>query len=343
MKERNRSMKLGSFLFVFLMLIGSLPAQADETSLGFGLTIIPVDDGSDAKLTLNNKLWFGIEQGGSLTRSFQVSSASEIPQRLNFEVFDVIIDNGVSTIRTDKKSDTAPWVTFTPATLVLPPGQTGEVKMNYQIPVGTPDASYDAFLRVIATAANPPEVQENSEGVRVVMAGGAAIDTSLWLGVGDPTNLITDFEIDDLTGVLIDGAPALRITFSNTGKTPIGPKGNVQLQDPAFQERNFGPFIIGTPEIAPGERVYVDIALPAEVTDGFWRSFVVAEQGNIRKSRAFESELTFKVPVAPIEPSESDDPSAPFPWQYILIPLLLLVFFLGWRLIRTSKGSSRVV
>jgi|AntAceMinimDraft_11_1070367.scaffolds.fasta_scaffold135856_1 hypothetical protein len=66
-------------------------------------------------------------------------------------------------------------------------------------------------------------------------------------------------------------------------------------------------------------------------------------QGNIRKSRAFESELTFKVPVAPIEPSESGDPSAPFPWQYILIPLLLLVFFLGWRLIRTSKGSSRVV
>jgi hypothetical protein len=159
-----------------------------------------------------------------------------------------------------------------------------------------------------------------------VLAGSAAIDTPVWLGVGDPINLKSDFEISGVFGVLIGGEKKLRVNVKNSGKTPLGLDGSVQLTDAAFSDRTFGPFFYRSPEIQPGQDSFIDIAMPDEVTEGRWKIFVVAEQGSIRKSKVFEEELTFK-PLG-----------TGFPIQFLIVILAIIGLVFGWRLIRSSSS-----
>jgi uncharacterized coiled-coil protein SlyX len=201
--------------------------------------------------------------------------------------------------------------------------------------MNAPDSSYEAFLRVNASAVNLPKSQESKDGgVRVVLAGSAAIDLPVWLGVGDPINLKSDFEISGVFGALIGGEKKLRVIVKNSGKTPLGLDGSVQLTDAVFSDRTFGPFSYRSPEIQPGQESFIDIAMPDEVTEGRWKIFVVAEQGSIRKSKVFEEELTFK-PLG-----------TGFQIQFLIVMLGIIGLVFGWRLIRSpsrpnSKSQSR--
>ena len=302
------------------------PAYSAD-SLGIGLTVIPVNDGTNANLSFNNRLWFGIEQGQSFTRQIEVSSSSTIAQKVEMQLFDVLYDNGLRGIRTDRASTTTPWVKFSPASVVLPPKGKANISMTYTIPTDAPDSSYEAFLRVNASAVNLPKSQQSKDGgVRVVLAGSAAIDLPVWLGVGDPINLKSDFEISGVFGALIGGEKKLRVIVKNSGKTPLGLDGSVQLTDAAFSDRTFGPFFYRSPEIQPGQESFIDIAMPDEVTEGRWKIFVVAEQGSIRKSKVFEEELTFK-PLG-----------TGFPIQFLIVILAIIGLVFGWRLIRSSSS-----
>jgi hypothetical protein len=321
---------IGKKLIALLVLIMAglvmTPAYSAD-SLGIGLTVIPVNDGTNANLSFNNRLWFGIEQGQSFTRQIEVSSSSTIAQKVEMQLFDVLYDNGARGIRTDRASTTTPWVKFSPASVVLPPKGKANISMTYTIPTDAPDSSYEAFLRVNASAVNLPKSQESKDGgVRVVLAGSAAIDLPVWLGVGDPINLKSDFEISGVFGALIGGEKKLRVIVKNSGKTPLGLDGSVQLTDAAFSDRTFGPFFYRSPEIQPGQESFIDIAMPDEVTEGRWKIFVVAEQGSIRKSKVFEEELTFK-PLG-----------TGFPIQFLIVILAIIGLVFGWRLIRSSSS-----
>lgn len=321
---------IGKKLIALLVLIMTglvmTPAYSAD-SLGIGLTVIPVNDGTNANLSFNNRLWFGIEQGQSFTRQIEVSSSSTIAQKVEMQLFDVLYDNGLRGIRTDRASTTTPWVKFSPASVVLPPKGKANISMTYTIPTDAPDSSYEAFLRVNASAVNLPKSQESKDGgVRVVLAGSAAIDLPVWLGVGDPINLKSDFEISGVFGALIGGEKKLRVIVKNSGKTPLGLDGSVQLTDAAFSDRTFGPFSYRSPEIQPGQESFIDIAMPDEVTEGRWKIFVVAEQGSIRKSKVFEEELTFK-PLG-----------TGFPIQFLIVILAIIGLVFGWRLIRSSSS-----
>jgi hypothetical protein len=321
---------IGKKLIALLVLIMAglvmTPAYSAD-SLGIGLTVIPVNDGTNANLSFNNRLWFGIEQGQSFTRQIEVSSSSTIAQKVEMQLFDVLYDNGLRGIRTDRASTTTPWVKFSPASVVLPPKGKANISMTYTIPTDAPDSSYEAFLRVNASAVNLPKSQQSKDGgVRVVLAGSAAIDLPVWLGVGDPINLKSDFEISGVFGALIGGEKKLRVIVKNSGKTPLGLDGSVQLTDAAFSDRTFGPFFYRSPEIQPGQESFIDIAMPDEVTEGRWKIFVVAEQGSIRKSKVFEEELTFK-PLG-----------TGFPIQFLIVILAIIGLVLGWRLIRSSSS-----
>ena len=151
---------IGKKLIALLVLIMTglvmTPAYSAD-SLGIGLTVIPVNDGTNANLSFNNRLWFGIEQGKSFTRQIEVSSSSVIAQKLEMQLFDVLYDNGLRGIRTDRASATSPWVEFSPASVVLPPKGKANVSMTYTIPMNAPDSSYEAFLRVNASAVNLPK------------------------------------------------------------------------------------------------------------------------------------------------------------------------------------------
>lgn len=317
-------------VIVFTVFAQPIIAKAADSSLGIGLTIIPISDGSEANLSFNNQLWFGIEQGQSFTRQFQVSSASNISQRLEFELFDVLYDNGARTIRTDRPSLTSKWVTFSPAQIVIAPRSNAMVKMTYKIPVNLKDSSYESFLRVSASAASLPKQLPNANGgVQVILPGSAAIDTPVWLGVGDPESLISDFEIKKVFGVLIDGEKRLRVVIENTGKTPLGLNGSVQLIDAAFSNRTFGPFGYRSSEVKPDSEAVIDIEMPADVSEGKYNIYVMAEQGNIRKSKVFSEEITFK----PLSSSNLV--------QILLGSLALILLLVGFRLFRITKPDDK--
>ena len=316
---------------MLVMLMPMQAASAANDSLGIGLTVIPINDGSNANLSFNNQLWFGIEQGKSFTRQFEVSSASTIAQRLEFQLFDVMYDNGSRTIRTDRASLTADWVTFSPNNIIIPPNGNVSVKMTYTIPVDIKDSSFESFLRVSATAANLPKPSKSGTGVQVVLPGATAIDTPVWLGIGDPQTLVSDFDIKKVLGVLIDGTKKLRLVIKNSGKTPLGLDGTVQLTDATFSERTFGPFSYRTAELRPGKEIAVDIEMPEEVTEGKWKIFVVAEQGNIRKSKVFEEDITFK-------PLGSN-----LPIRLLFSILALVGIYFGWRLLKKPSNNAAPV
>ncbi len=321
-------------LILAISSLGLVPAHSSD-SLGIGLTVIPINDGTDANLSFNNQLWFGIEQGKSFTRQFEVSSASQISQRVDFELFDVLYDNGIRGIRTNRTSTTSPWVEFTPPSVVIPPQGKAQIAMTYRIPSEIEDSSYEAFLRVNASAASAPKISNSKGdgGVRVVLAGSAAIDIPVWLGIGNPKNLKSDFEIQKVFGFSIDGQRKLRVVIKNSGKTPLGLDGSVQLTDATFSDRTFGPLPYRSSEIQPGKEALIDLEMPDDVTEGKWKILVVAEQGSIRKSRVFEEDLTFK-PLG-----------SGIPFQIIFLLLAVLGLFVGWRLLRTpnkTKSSNRL-
>lgn len=324
-------MKKMVVLFGLICFLPVSHAEGADKSLGIGLTVIPLNDGTKANLSFNNQLWFGVEQGKSFTRQFQVTSASAIAQKVEFELFDVLYENGSRSIRTDKKSVTSPWVQFSPPQVIIPPRGFAQVSMTYTIPGELKDSSYESFLRVNAFAANlPKQVPTKDGGVRVVLAGSAAIDTPVWLGVGDPKNLISDFEIKKVFGVLTGGEKKLRVQIKNTGKTPLGIDGTVQLTDAVFPDRTFGPFGYRSSEMQPGKEVGIDILMPEDLTEGKWNIYVVAEQGNIRKTKVFEEDITFK-------PLGSD-----FPFQILFGFLGFVGLLFGVRLIRSKPNSDTI-
>lgn len=314
--------------FSFNVLTPSLSAVASE-SLGIGLTVIPLNDGSDANLTFNNQLWFGIDDGKSLTRRFQVSSASKIDQLISFQLFDVRYEDGLRRINTERPGETTPWVTFSPESAVIKPGGVKEFQMTYSIPADESDGVFESFLRVNATAASLPQTTSNNDGVRVELIGAAAIDTPVWLGIGDAESLKSDFEISRVFGALIGGEKKLRIEIKNSGKTPLGLRGTVQLTDPSFADRSFGPFGYRSAEVPTGKTAIIDVDMPSEVTEGVWEIYVIAEQGNIRKTRLFTEDLKFE-PIG-----------NPFPIEYLLIALGLIGLLLGWYLFRQPRSEKK--
>jgi hypothetical protein len=120
------------------------------------------------------------------------------------------------------------------------------------------------------------------------------------------------------------------VQIKNTGKTPLGLGGTVQLTDVAFSDRSFGPFGYRSSEIQPGKEIAIDIVMPEDITEGKWSIYVVAEQGNIRKTKVFEEDLTFK-------PLGSD-----FPLQLVFLFLGIVGLFIGIKLIKSKPKNQSV-
>jgi hypothetical protein len=86
--------------------------------------------------------------------------------------------------------------------------------------------------------------------------------------------------------------------------------------------------------IRTNQQGYVDVPVQQQLEDGYYRSFVIAQHGGVRKTEIFEGELVF------------DDPNLLTIPDFLLRGALLvaalgaLVF--GYRLIRSSnKGSKK--
>jgi len=318
-----------------LVLLGASNTSASDNALGFSVRVLPdANDRSQGALGRGQDLWFPLEPGESRSREVRVLSAANADQLVQLDVLSLLNIDGKDQVDQLTASPIADWVTFTPREFVLAARDEEIVTMTVTAPIAA-DGAFRAFMRVMSEGPTPPEVAV-SEGIGATVGNAIAIDRKVWVGVGDNAFLTTDFEIADVVGLTIDEQRTLQVEIANIGGTPIAPRGTIELQSLEFTTLQIGPLDFRAREILPGESRFTRVDVPAEVTEGPWKIYVVADQGDIRRTALFEKNLTF-----PSDPGEVTGRPA---WQIVLIALLviagLVLLLWGVRTFRKQAGQT---
>jgi hypothetical protein len=142
-----------------------------------------------------------------------------------------------------------------------------------------------------------------------------------------------NFEILGVAGVLLEGTKYVRVFFENTGLVPLRLSGRLQLADAAFAELVYDPVDFLVPQIRTNQQGYVDVPVQQQIEDGYYRSFVIAQHGGVRKTEIFEGQIVF------------DDPNLLTLPDFLLRAALFLAavgaLVFGYRMIRSSpKGGE---
>ena len=316
---------------MLLTVVGAgLPAYA-APGLGISVSFDKADQ-TDAEMT--GSIWAGGDQGAKLTRTILVRSLSDnVTQAISFEIYDQILVNNEITTDTSIPSRISDWVTFSPAEPIVRPGGEVRISMTIDIPNDAPDGAFDATLRVMAgSVENLEEIEKEANGVKAVVGTRLAMDSGMWLGVGDALELMPNFEIIGVDGVLLEGTKYVRVFFENTGLVPLRLSGRLQLADAAFSDLVYDPIDFLVPQIRTGQNGYVDVPVQPQVEDGNYRSFVIAQHGGVRKTEIFEGEIVFDDPNLLTFPD--------FLLRGVLIAGAFSALFFGYRMIRSSTRKS---
>jgi hypothetical protein len=319
------------FAIVLSTLVGAgLPAIA-APGLGISVSFEKAEQ-TDAEVT--GSIWVGGDQGSKLTRTILVRSLSDdVTQAISFDIYDQILVNDQITTDTSVPSRISDWVTFSPAQSIVRPGDDVRITMTIDIPNDAADGAFDATLRVRAGAVeNLEEIENEANGVKAVVGTSLAIDSGMWLGVGDALALMPNFEIIGVDGVLLDGRKYVRVFFENTGLVPLRLSGRLQLADAAFAELVYDPIDFLVPQIRTNQQGYVDVPVQPGIEDGNYRSFVIAQHGGVRKTEIFEGQIVFD------DPNALTLPDALLRGALFLVALGGLVF--GYRMIRSSRKGG---
>lgn len=286
-KVRAASLLLG----LWALLLGSLPPLSASAAEGLGIAVRVLPEvGSEVEN--NNYLWLSAGTDSFSERTIEITSQSDIPQRIYFEIFDELNVDGQLTIDTENSSDAPNWLTFSPAEAVLQPRETITFKARFE-PKGE-DLNYFGFLRIYAEAAEQQQIEEvEGETYRAYIGGRAAIRIPVWFGTGTAGDAITDFAITGLRGVIVDGENKIQLTIQNVGDTPIAPNGFVEFADPSFASLKAGPYPFRTNTIRPGQTTGILIDIDESLTEQPWRALVEARQGPIVRTKSFNLQLTF--------------------------------------------------
>ena len=328
--QMNNTVKLVFAILLSTLVGAGLPAIA-APGLGISVSFEKAEQ-TDAEVT--GSIWVGGDQGSKLTRTILVRSLSDdVTQAISFDIYDQILVNDQITTDTSAPSRISDWVTFSPAEPIVRPGGEARITMTIDIPNDAPDGAFDATLRVKAgSVQNLEEVEEDANGVKAVVGTSLAIDSGMWLGVGDALALMPNFEIIGVDGVLLEGAKFVRVFFENTGLVPLRLSGRLQLADAAFAELVYDPVDFLVPVIRTNQQGYVDVPVQPQLEDGFYRSFVIAQHGGVRKTEIFEGEIVF------------DDPNLLTLPDFLLRGALFLAalggLVFGYRMIRSSRKGG---
>jgi competence protein ComEA len=306
--------------------------------LGIGVDVIATSDDTPGQLATNRELWFSTTPGGVVSRQLRVISSSDDEQQITLGIYPLVVVDGEPTIDTTEASETAVWATIEPNNFVLAPRTTETITITYRPPSDVQVGSYEAYVQILVKAVSI-DAPQGQGGLRAVVPTALSFKKSLWLGIGnqDGELPVTDFELDGVAGYLRDGKNVVQIRISNTGETPIRPKGDIEFVDPLFPDNRFGPVDFSSPSIMPGESARTEIDAPDGLTDGAWKVRVTARQGSIQKSEVFDVDLTF------------DDSTSEFaggwgrllalPWMRIVVALVALVGL--WFGLRMLRGGTK--
>jgi hypothetical protein len=267
-----------------------IPAHAINEDLGLSLDVLPSADPEISRLTQGQALWFVIPPGSSKSRQVRVTSSAAVSEEITLSIGFLNRIDGVPTIDDSKESQTKPWAKFSSERFILKPRESKIIDFTYSIPIDTEIGIHEAFLYATASGVQ----RTSTEEYRIPQ--NARIASPIFLGVGTSLQITTDFTIDDVSGVVVDGIRQLKIDFKNTGRTPLSLSGSIQLSSAEFQNNFVGPLPFTSVVIRPGILGYVLIPAPEQLTPGKWKILVSATQISTTKTREFTKDLTFKPP-----------------------------------------------
>lgn len=327
---RNLIRRLLTALLALLIPMLALAPQAMASGLGISVSF---ERSGETDAEASGRIWGGGEAGTAIERVMIIDSLSDdTEQQISFEVYDQVTENEETSIDFTKPSRITDWVVFEPATPVLQPGEQLSVKITFNIPSGTDDGAFNASIRTLSSAADSSVELDPDAGTQAVIGTRIAIDTKVWLGVGDALTLAPSFEIIGVDGALIGDEKFVRVFFENTGISPIQPSGRFQLSDPNFVDRIFEPVDFQMREITGGQIGFTDIPVPLDVEDGLFRAFVTAQEAEVRITRLFEAQLVFD------DPNKLSIPDLAIRIAAFVVAAIGLV--IGVRLIRGNSSKA---
>ena len=320
---------IAAIITILTILFGALVTQPAVAAPGLGISV-SFDRAEQTDAESSGALWVGVEQGFEQTRTIRIQSLSDdVTQLISFEIYDRILVNDEQVTDYQNQGTFSDWVTFSPEAPTVAPGEEIEIVMTVAVPANADDESFDAVLRVLGSSVDTTVEKEENVGVQAVIGSRIAIDSNFWLGVGDALELMPNFEILGIDGVLIDEKKSIRVFFENTGLVPLSLSGRFQLSDPAFADLVFEPIDFRVPTISAGANGWVDLEVAQDTLDGFYRTFVTAQHSGVRKTEVFEGNIVF------------DDPSLltipDLLWRIGLFVVAGIGLVIGVRLIRTPR------
>jgi hypothetical protein len=219
--------------------------------------------------------------GTTISRKVGFSNGDDQPVDLVFYAASSKIVNGAFTVDPARAAnDLTSWMSFSPASATVQPGQTLPVTVTIAVPAGsTRGERYAAALAERATSGG---------GVTTVSRVGIRI----YLSVGAGGAPITSFTIDSLTAERDDhGGPLVTALVHNTGERAIDLSGELALTN-GPSSLSAGPFAVRTTAtLEPGQRGPVTVPLDPALPNGPWDATITLTSGVTSQSGT--ARLTF--------------------------------------------------
>jgi len=282
---------------LMLLIIASFASIVPTANaLSLGLRVLP--GSSNSLIGGNNQLWFAVSPGSSETRKFEIINPSSESANVEINVVPAIKRDGKIVEGEAQDDDFTQWFNLSPKKFILKPRSNRAIDVKVSIPKDAARIVESALIFVNVTGNE--KSAEVKEGQTVAIAKSIVrLRLPVALYVGNPKDLIVDFEIIDLVDFSADGAKFLAIQFENLGTLPLGLSGKVTLNNIEFPDLRYGPFEFGSQPIAVSESGSARVELPQDFVLGKYKILVSARQSSIEKNRVFEKDLRF--------PNISDD------------------------------------
>lgn len=316
-------------LTITASLLSILPTAS---ALSLGLKVLP---GQSNSLTGgNNQLWFAVSPGSSESRKFEILNPSEDSANIEINLVPALFKDGKLVEGELEDDQFTQWFDFSPEKFTLKPRSNRVIDVKVAIPNGAPRSAQNALIYVNVTGNQKKSKVEEGQTVAIAKSI-LRLRLPVALYVGDPKDLVVDFEITDLIDYSVDGAKFLGIQFKNLGTLPLGLSGKVSLNNLEFSNLEYGPFEFGSQPISVSDSGSARVELPEDFVLGKYKILVSARQSSVEKNKVFEKDLKF--------PNLDDSFLGRYQIIFLVIILMLFVItvLLKRRLPQITKGVEQ--
>lgn len=250
---------------------------ASTPTLGLSVVVLSAADGIVAPIQagLATSLALTIKPGTTEVRKVRIQSAAPNVEIVTTSIGYAYLLNGVLTLDDSKPSPISPWITIDKPSIRIAAKKTADVALSIAVPANEPIGIQQAYLLV--TARLPVTNSRQATGKE----GAARYAIPIYIGVGTPFQIITDFSIGIITLVKTTKGVAFSIPLVNTGMTPVLPVGYLLLNSVLGKLVFAAQIPFGNGVIQPGGSKTINVLVPPEVPDAIWNVHAEAHDGSL--------------------------------------------------------------